>query len=728
MDAFELEIALRRVQADSYETELRLRDPTSDAETAPERARCAFDFKSLLPLTLDPVPYGQTLARQLFADPKTLEYFGQVMRAVEATDRDLRLRLAIDPTAAELHALRWELLCDPRTGDRLTTSERVLFSRFLQSQDWRPIRLRPRSAMRALVAVSAPTDAAEEGLAPVDLAGEVRRAREALAGLDVTVLGEEAPLTLDGLIASLREGTDILYLVAHGRFDPASGPVVLLQDNAGQAAWIPGDDLAQRIAELRERPRLVVLASCDSAAVLDVTPDRDPEHGNSPNDLAHASSPQTALAPRLAAAGVPAILAMQGQIDMDTVAKALPRFFRELLKDGQLDRALAVARGEVRDRWDAWMLALFLRLRGGRLWSQPGFASVGAGTGRAGAGDEVPWDGLVNEIVNKRCTPIIGWGLAEGIYGGTGDLAERLARQSRFPLAPYQRSDLAQVSQFLGVAQSNDNLPLDRLKAQMREEVLARHLDLLQREDASALIRFMLASGDRPEVSLGTLMRKVAALRRRDPQDPYRLAAALPAPVFIDATPDSLFSEALREAGKAPVERRAVWRLGTEPPPRYEDEPSVAKPLVYQILGHLSDPTSLVLTQDDYFNYLIGVTRNRALIPKAVANALAAQTLLFLGFQLTDWSFRVLFRLIHSQEGGRSEGRRGRLPHLAVQLDPEGSPFTDPNAAREFLIKTYQKDQIHLYWGSGEDFLRELAPRLPARSPLEWDQGGDDDY
>lgn len=62
---------------------------------------------------------------------------------------------------------------------------------------------------------------------------------------------------------------------------------------------------------------------------------------------------------------------------METVAELMPRFFQELAADGQIDRALAVARGPglVRNRPDAWMPALFLRLRGGRLWDESGAGS-----------------------------------------------------------------------------------------------------------------------------------------------------------------------------------------------------------------------------------------------------------------------------------------------------------------------------------------------------------------
>jgi len=40
--------------------------------------------------------------------------------------------------------------------------------------------------------------------------------------------------------------------------------------------------------------------------------------------------------------------------------------------------------------------------------------------------------------------------------------------------------------------------------------------------------------------------------------------------------------------------------------------------LVYKLFGQLAEPDSLVLTEDDYFDYLIGVTSNRDLIPEAV--------------------------------------------------------------------------------------------------------------
>jgi hypothetical protein len=53
---------------------------------------------------------------------------------------------------------------------------------------------------------------------------------------------------------------------------------------------------------------------------------------------------------------------------MDTVAQFVPTFFNELIKDGQLERASAAARGMVREKPDWWMPVLFTRLKDGYLF------------------------------------------------------------------------------------------------------------------------------------------------------------------------------------------------------------------------------------------------------------------------------------------------------------------------------------------------------------------------
>ncbi len=89
-----------------------------------------------------------------------------------------------------------------------------------------------------------------------------------------------------------------------------------------------------------------------------------------------------------------------------------------------------------------------------------------------------------------------------------------------------------------------------------------------------------------------------------------------------------------------------------------------------------------------------------------VKSALTGTALLFLGFQLDDWTFRVLFRTLMGQKRGASNG--DGKPHVAVQLDPEDDRVVNPERARRYLEEYFGNDDINVYWGSVEDFVADL--------------------
>jgi hypothetical protein len=94
-----------------------------------------------------------------------------------------------------------------------------------------------------------------------------------------------------------------------------------------------------------------------------------------------------------------------------------------------------------------------------------------------------------------------------------------------------------------------------------------------------------------------------------------------------------------------------------------------------------------------------------------VGSALNDSSLLFLGFRMDDWGFRVLFRSLMRRGGA---GLRTRHAHVAVQIDPEGEFTTEPENARLYLTKYFGSENISLYWGSPRDFVEELSERLGA--------------
>ncbi len=361
-----LEIGLSRAELGLCLVELRFSDPCDAAVWPLVRGVASLGTEQLAVHQLDLESYGRELSRGVFHDQMVRAFYQRIKAVVEAHNLALRLQIRVDESAPELHGLRWELLREPDTGVLLPASENVLFSRLVASRGSRRVKLRSRAGIKALVAVAAPSNLRDHLLSPLDREGEIDRALSHLKGIAVTIAGEGKPLTLNRLVADLRKGVDLLYLVCHGKLQEneqtkALESFLFLEDEEGEIAVIKGAELTTRIEELRRPPCLVVLASCESAG----------------NDAKGTLASQVSLAPRLAEVGVPAVLAMQGWITMKTVQQAMPVFFAELARDGQIDRALAVARGTVREQLDSWVPVLYLSLKDGRIWSDPPFIARG---------------------------------------------------------------------------------------------------------------------------------------------------------------------------------------------------------------------------------------------------------------------------------------------------------------------------------------------------------------
>ncbi|MEO7273501.1 MAG: SIR2 family protein, partial [Vicinamibacterales bacterium] len=524
--------------------------------------------------------------------------------------------------------------------------------------------------------------------------------------------------TLDTITKRLREGFDVFYLVCHGGINPTtSQPFLLLENDAGEPEPVSGSDLVLRIAELWQRPRLVVLASCQSAGTgrqvsatpATVDPDRTEPTGAD-------GSPLAAVGPLLASAGVGAVVAMQGKVTMRTVAEFMPVFFRELCKDGRLDRAMAVGRSAVRDRRDWWMPVLFMRLRSGRIW----WYDTGFGQSR---GEFARWDSLLGSIRDGRCTPILGPGLTDALVGSRRDIARRLAEANNYPMAAHQREDLPQVAQYLAIKQ-DPNTSQRKVLQHLCEELISRyHRHFVDTDGVPTAVD---SHGLDELASLyERLLQRAWRLRVEDePAEPHRVLADIPFRLYLTTNPESLLSTAVAAAtfeGQPRVPRMEIcpWHPDVQAAAAGDSTaglpPSRATPLIYHLFGRLEVPRSLVITEDDYFDFLIGVTANKELIPPPVRRALADTALLFLGFQLDDWDFRVLFRSIAAQEGRR---RRQAYAHIAVQVDPEEGRVQRPEQAREFLNAYFQNADISIYWGTVEDFVKELARQRLVPSPI----------
>ncbi|GAC1322201.1 MAG: CHAT domain-containing protein [Chloroflexota bacterium] len=666
---------------------------TQPGSTAPTEwsGRAIIDVDAIRAAQNDIDDYARMLSDALFSDEEVRKGFA--LAEVLAGSQQLRVRLYIDSDQSELHTLRWETLKTPN-GTPIATGDRLLFSRYLRSHDWRRVAMVAEHELRALVLIANPSNLSSYGpegtaLEPINVDDELERARRALGTIPMTTYTQPGTATVEQLIDGIRAGHNVIYVVCHGAFVNGQTRLYLDRDS-GETASVTGDELARELEQLRQLPALIVLASCQSAGSA-------------------SSGALAAVGPQLARVGVPSVLAMQERISMRTASAFVETFFTELNRDGRLDRAAAVARTKVKGEPDFWVPVLFSRIQSGCIWPVIADHSM----------DFERWPALLSYIKKGACTPILGFGLIEFLLGPTREMAKRWADTYHFPMSPHERQDLPQVAQFLAVNQY-PGFPADELARYIRGEIIERYGDIAEGHRG--------ASDEDVDEHVRSLVSEVGRRQRANNQyDPYRVLARLPFPIYVTANPDNLLAEALVEAGKQPVIELCRWNdqadlhapiWDTDP----DYKPTPDRPLVYHIFGQLRDRESLVLTEDNFFDFLLQINGNgngEWKIPPVVTAAWSKNALLFLGFGPDEWTFRVLFRMIISQPG---RSLRDRKPHVAVQIDPEEGTSLDPRRAKKYLEQYFTDEQINTYWGSVDRFSRELwtqwqgASETPANS------------
>ena len=687
----ELEFRIQWLDQGVYFIGAKFVDSVSDLENdILDPIRIAIDVDQLRDLALDSDAYGAALTQMFFgaANSAIRQAYLHARKAASARE-GLRIRLSIQTSAPELHALRWETLRDPESGSPLLTQADIWFSRYLSAEDFRLRQLPEQENLQALVIVVNPSDVRTKwGQPELDPDAEFAKAVRALTtqaepgAREITVRRLPTRATVYNIVSDLRDRySDIVYLACHGTLTVDGEPRLLLETEAGTGEMVRGEALVERLAGMSERPRLVVLASCESAGGR--------------NGLALG-----AIGPRLAQAGVPSVVAMQGDITMRSVDKFMPRLFRELAKDGQIDRAMAIARSDIRDEPDWWMPALFMRSRTGSLWP----ARIAGGDGF----DQ--WDAVITDLRDDGCVPVLGPSLVESLLGSTRDVARRWAEHYEFPLAPRNRDDLAQVAQYLSYRQSSA-YALQELRVYVARYIRKRYESDLPPDLLEGPVNVGLVN---------KLISQVGAKQRQsNANDVHRLLAKLPVKIYVNANRNNLLRDALIEAGRTPRIQLCTWRTKNDmpvpmgPPLEKKYEPSKEEPLIFHVFGNLEYPESLVLTEDDYFNFLIAVTRNEALrklsIPPKVSTALASSGLLLLGFHVDDWDFRVLFSSLLKQPGDLLSEQRTRV---SVQMSPIEGRIIDPDRTVQYLRKYFERQaRIGVSFVTVEDFMARLIKR-----------------
>jgi len=266
------------------------------------------------------------------------------------------------------------------------------------------------------------------------------------------------------------------------------------------------------------------------------------------------------------------------------------------------------------------------------------------------------------------------------------ELAGHLVKRGRYPV-PDERN-LLRVSEYLAAARGEDEL--------------YRYL------------REVFDSEYSP-TSLHRLLARVAkALAQR----------GLPQLLVVTTNYDDLVERALADEGlecdvvwyeaksNAEARGRFVHRApGAKPKPiprpnKYTGlPPELVRPAVLKLHGCLDRESpvddSYVITEDSYIDYL-SLGDVGALIPIALSQRLTSNSLLFLGYSLSDWNLRVVMNRIWG-------ARKVVVKSWAVQREP-----SDPHESKVEQALWDDRENIELVFCELSEYVAELGAALPA--------------
>jgi hypothetical protein len=614
---------------------------------------------------------GKKLFETLFKDDALKTAWAQAKG--QAPQR--RLRFRIDLNASELHALPWELLQEGAA--MLAAQTDTPFSRYLPiALPWSgAVEERP---IKVLVAISDPADIKTKyDLPPADLAAERKSIEDALGSVDKKDLQVdflEAPITLERVEEALRKGYHILHFLGHGAFNSKRLQAALyLQDKDGNAARVLDDELISMLARQGVRPRLVFLNACQSA-------------------VRASSDAFLGLGPKLVAVGVPAVVAMQDFVTVDTARKFAASFYKRLVEHGEVDKAANEARSTLltSGRPDAAVPVLFMRLKSGALW---GTEADAHGEVLGQKNPRIFWSGLVRQIQQGKCTPIIGPRVTGRWLPTRGEIARAWAKAHEYPFD--DKTNFPRVAQYMASSQGEDFPRSELLDTLQKEFIMRLPEELRPTQKLSSLTDLVSAAGWKNLVA-------------DDPNEVHRVLASLNLPLYLTTNASNFMVEALKDRGKNVSRELCRWNEKLDGLPSiFEDhpdyQPSPDAPLVYHLFGNDTQPDSLVLTEDNYLDFLVRVSAESERIPAPIWAALANSSLMFLGYSIYDWEFRAIMRgLVATRQ------QRRNFKHVAVQLEIGEVKPTDMAAVQSFLQEYFQDAEINVYWGSMEQFVAEL--------------------
>ncbi|MGA9996469.1 MAG: SIR2 family protein [Pyrinomonadaceae bacterium] len=289
--------------------------------------------------------------------------------------------------------------------------------------------------------------------------------------------------------------------------------------------------------------------------------------------------------------------------------------------------------------------------------------------------NDTDWKILTDRIRDGKCTPFIGPGIYSDLYSIRSTVAEKWAGNEDYPLN--DSNDLASVSRFLSVKYDGN-----------------------------------------PDYAPDEFIKELRNFRTppfNDPDDPHGILATLPLPIYITTNYDDFMTKALQTKYRTPKVEICRWKADLKEESSYLADgftPDAANPSVFHLYGHKDNAASLVLTEDDYFQFMINVAMDAKalLIPPLIQKAISNASLLLLGFRLNDWDFRVLFHLLAT-----CVKMNTRATHVFVQVSPYSNDVGEDviRKIQNYYNKYFEFRRLKIFveWGTTQDFILKLKKK-----------------
>lgn len=694
-DFADIEIRILKKEAAGYPVEIAI-----NHEQQFERGLLSVQFASWSP-GLSLAEDSQRISDWLLADAP----IRQALTHIGGRYPKRRIHLRIDPEAVELHALPWELLRDGvGESDRqpLAAAAGTPFSRYLAGT-WTPGSPIFQRPIKMLVVMANPANLTSFGLQPIEIVKEFELLNQIIDGSEIqtewypyrraqleamTTTNEAAlvaqPCTLEGLESELRKGYHLLHFIGHGKYSENEHRCVVYMADAENNVRLVYDEefggmLARQLNAAAvhndDKLRLVFLAACQTARA-------------SPDENFHG------FAPALINAGMPAVLAMQNLVSVETARHFARTFYQRLLEHGQVDLACNEARSSIlsADLSGLSNPILFMRLRNGLLFEKEGRISSRS--------KEQFWPFLLQRIYEGRCTPFLGPRVNNGLLPDAATAARTLAAQYQYPLP--DTHNLARVIQYMALMAGPDmarDQYLNFMEEQLRIYLKAPPVGVRQRRFQKRSFSHTVQELDWAANVLNTHENVL-----------HHLLAKLELPLYATTNFDNFMVEALKRQGFAQVRQIGIrWSQTEAERPQFllPNGLDPEQPVVLHLNGFEGDPEQqahLVLSEDSYLDHFVRIkSQQDEILPMNILEALAENSFLLLGYEVTDWEFRLVVQGLLASIAQMDS--RHKL-HVGVQLGAE----QEKDAAQiiDYLERYLGQFQLEIYWGSPQKFAVEL--------------------